>query len=87
MSEPEKKPFETLDFPCSFLFRIIARQGDTIVEQCTTLVSGFAEIQSISPLPKKKMIRIRIEIQATSAEQIYTIYEALGKIKDVLMVI
>lgn len=87
MSESEKSPFETLDFPCSFLFRIIARQSDSIVEQCTTLISGFAQIHNISPLPKKKMIRIRIEIQAESSEQIYTIYEALGKLKDVLMVI
>ena len=87
MSKSEKRPFETLDFPCTFLFRIIARQNNRIVEQCTTLISGFAEIQNISPLPQKKLIRIRIEVQVESAEQIYTIYEALGTLDDVLMVI
>ena len=87
MSDSEKRPFDSLEFPCLFMFRIIARQSETIVDQCTTLISRLAEVQSITPLPKKKMTRIRIEIQATSADQIYKIYELLGKIEGVLMVI
>jgi putative lipoic acid-binding regulatory protein len=87
MSEPEKRPFDTLEFPCPFMFRIIARQNETIVDQCTTLISGMAEVQSITPLPKNKMMRIRIEIRAESADQIYKIYDLLGKVEDILMVI
>ena len=82
-----KRPFETLDFPCLFIFRIIARQSDTIVQQCITSISGLAEITGVNPLPQKKMIRIRIEIQAQSADQIYTIYEMLATIQGILMVI
>ena len=85
--DSKKRPFEILDFPCAFTFRIIARQSDTIVQQCTTSISGFAEIQHVNPLPQKKPIRIRIEIQAQSADQIYTIYEMLGTIEGILMVI
>ena len=87
MSESEKRPFDTLEFPCEFIFRIIARQNESIVQQCTTAISGLADIKSITPLPHKKLMRIRIEITATSADQIYTIYDILGKIDGIMMAI
>ena len=80
---------ELLTFPTLFVFRIIASDGESIVEECKeSLLKIFDSIQAVESIPSKsgRFARIHIGVMALDASQLYKGYEVLKEVDGIRMV-
>ncbi|KOC89415.1 DUF493 family protein YbeD [Winslowiella iniecta] len=81
---------ELLEFPCSFPFKVMGLAQDELVDQVVEVVQRHAPgdyTPEVKPSSKGNYHSVSITITATHIEQIETLYEELGKIEIVRMVL
>lgn len=81
---------ELLEFPCSFTYKVMGVAHPDLVEQVVSVVQRHAP-GDYSPLVKPSRQgnyrSISITITATHIEQVETLYEELGNLDHVRMVL
>ena len=80
---------ELLDFPCSFTYRVMGLAQPELVDQVVEVVQRHApgDYQPQVKPSKGNYHSVAITINATHIEQVETLYEELGKIEIVRMVL
>lgn len=83
VADPEVRPFDKLTFPTEFRFKAIGLADDSIV---STLLGHVAKVLgrpvvegewSLKHTSSGKYVSLTLELQVTSGQQIYDIYDAL----------
>ena len=80
---------QLLTFPTLFVFRIIAKNKDGIVEECSaSLLEIFSTIEGTKQIPSKsgKYLRIQLVVTALDGAQLYRGYDALKTVEGIRMV-
>jgi len=80
---------ELLTFPTLFIFRIIAKDRENILEDCkAVLMHVFDSIQAVESIPSRtgRFTRIHIGVMALDSNQLYKGYEVLKEIDGIRMV-
>ncbi|WP_437612322.1 DUF493 family protein YbeD [Erwinia sp. V71] len=81
---------ELLEFPCSFPFKVMGLAHEDLVDRVVEVVQRHAPgdyTPEVKPSSKGNYHSVSITITATHIEQIETLYEELGKIETVRMVL
>ncbi|CUX97309.1 DUF493 family protein YbeD [Candidatus Hoaglandella endobia] len=81
---------ELLDFPCLFTYKIIGNAQPELVDEVVEVVQRYAPgdySPKVTPSNKGNYYSVSITITATNGEQVKTLYEELGKIYIVRMVL
>ncbi|WP_159566500.1 DUF493 family protein YbeD [Budvicia diplopodorum] len=81
---------ELLDFPCSFTYKVMGEAKPELVDQVVEVVQRHAPgdyTPQIKPSSKGNYHSISITINATHIEQVEILYEELGNIDIVRMVL
>jgi len=82
---------ELLEFPCLFVFRVIAEGGDGLKEACGAMVEEtiMRSCDSMENQPSKKgnYQVIRIGVMVVSANEIRDLYTSLHSVTGVRMVL
>ncbi|WNN45576.1 MULTISPECIES: DUF493 family protein YbeD [Winslowiella] len=81
---------ELLEFPCSFPFKVMGLAHEGLVDQVVEVVQRHAPgdyTPEVKPSSKGNYHSVSITINATHIEQIETLYEELGNIEIVRMVL
>ena len=90
-SKNEKRFEELLEFPCLFVFRVVAPAGEQIRQACEAvlqdLLSRPAEGVEIKPSSKGNYQVIRIGVTVISADEIRALYTAFHEVEGVRMVL
>ena len=87
----EKRFEELLEFPCLFVFRVVAHTGEQTRLACEAvlqdLLSRPAEGVEIKPSSKGNYQVIRLGVTVISADEIRALYTALNDVDGVRMVL
>lgn len=87
----EKRFEELLDFPCTFVFRVVAHTGERTRTACEavlqTLLARPAEGVEVKPSSKGNYQVIRLGVTVISADEIRALYTALNDVDGVRMVL
>ncbi|MGL9722825.1 DUF493 family protein YbeD [Sodalis sp. (in: enterobacteria)] len=81
---------ELLEFPCPFTYKVMGSSQPELVDQVVEVVQRHAPgdySPQVKPSSKGNYHSISITITATHIEQVETLYEELGKIDIVRMVL
>lgn len=81
---------ELLEFPCSFTYKVMGTAHPQLVDQVVEVVQRHAPgdyLPDVKPSSKGNYHSVSITITATHIEQVETLYEELGKIELVRMVL
>lgn len=81
---------ELLEFPCSFTYKVMGQAKPELVEQVVEVVQRHAPgdyAPEIKPSSKGNYHSVSITITATHIDQVETLYEELGNIDIVRMVL
>lgn len=81
---------ELLEFPCPFTYRIMGVARPELVDEVVEVVQRHAPgdySPEVKPSSKGNYHSVSITITATHIEQVETLYEELGKIAMVRMVL
>lgn len=81
---------ELLEFPCSFTYKVMGQAHPTLVDQVVEVVQRHAPGEyspEVKPSSKGNYHSVSITITATHIEQVETLYEELGNIDIVRMVL
>ncbi|MFS2223602.1 DUF493 family protein YbeD [Pantoea sp. B65] len=81
---------ELLEFPCTFPFKVMGLAQAELVDQVVEVVQRHAPgdyTPEVKPSSKGNYHSVSITITATHIEQIETLYEELGNIEIVRMVL
>ena len=92
MSEKNQKRFEDLlEFPCLFVFRVVAASGEQTRKGCEqtlkAVLSRPAEAVEVKPSSKGTYQVIRLGVTVISADEIRALYDALNAVDGVRMVL
>ena len=84
MRDPsDPRPFDTLVFPCVFRFKAIGRAADDLVSAMLERVAAVVgrsieqEAWSVRESGGGRYTCLTVDVQVTSGQQVYDIYEAL----------
>lgn len=80
---------ELLSFPSVFMFRIIAYNMESVVQDCSNvLIDIFGNIEAVEAFPSEshRFLRIHIAVMAIQADQLYKGYDSLKDVEGVRMV-
>ena len=81
--EGEPRPFDTLSYPCTFRFKAIGRSASDLVTSLLERVAaviGHAVDQdawSVRDSGGGRYTCLTVDVQVTSGQQVYDIYDAL----------
>lgn len=81
---------ELLEFPCSFTYKVMGTARPELVDQVVEVIQRHAPgdyTPQVKPSSKGNYHAVSITITATHIEQVETLYEELGKIELVRMVL
>lgn len=81
---------ELLEFPCHFSFKVVGLAEKNLVEQAVKVVQRYVPgdyLPQVKPSSKGHYHSVTIAITATKIAQIEALYEELGKIEGVRMVL
>lgn len=81
---------ELLEFPCSFTYKVMGAAKPELVDQVIEVIQRYAPgdyTPEIKLSSKGTYHSISVTINATHIEQVETLYEELGKIEHVRMVL
>lgn len=81
---------ELLEFPCPFTYKVMGTVQPELVDQVVEVVQRHAPgdySPQVKPSRKGNYNSVSITITATHIEQVETLYEELGKIDIVRMVL
>ncbi|WP_213992834.1 DUF493 family protein YbeD [Sodalis sp. dw_96] len=81
---------ELLEFPCSFTYKVMGVARPELVDDVVEVVQRHAPgdyIPEVKPSSKGNYHAVSITITATHIEQVEALYEELGKIEMVRMVL
>jgi len=81
---------ELLEFPCPFTYRVMGVARPELVDEVVEVVQRHAPgdySPEVKPSSKGNYHSVSITITATHIEQVETLYEELGKIAMVRMVL
>ncbi len=81
---------EFLEFPCPFTYRVLGRAQPELVAMVVDIIQRHAPgnyTPQVKPSDKGNYHSVSITINATHIEQVETLYEELGKIDIVHMVL
>jgi hypothetical protein len=81
---------ELLEFPCTFTYRVMGVARPELVDEVVEVVQRHAPgdySPEVKPSSKGNYHSVSITITATHIEQVETLYEELGKIAMVRMVL
>ncbi|CFQ32314.1 MULTISPECIES: DUF493 family protein YbeD [Yersinia] len=84
------KLHELLEFPCSFTYKVMGIAEPQLVNQVVEVVQRHAPgdySPQVKPSSKGNYHSVSITITATHIEQVETLYEELGKLELVRMVL
>lgn len=92
MSKKNEKRFEELlEFPCLFVFRVVAHNGQQTRLACEAvlrdMLSRPAEGVEVKPSSKGNYQVIRLGVTVISADEIRALYTALNEVDGVRMVL
>ena len=91
MEKNQKRFEELLDFPCLFIFRVLAHTGEQTRIACEDVLqkvlSRPAEGVEVKPSSKGNYQVIRLGVTVISADEIRTLYDALNAVEGVRMVL
>ncbi len=79
----DPRPFDTLKFPCLFRFKAIGVAGDDLVEGMLARVSGLLgrgideSAWSVRDSGAGRYVCLTLDLEVTSGQQVYDIYDAL----------
>ena len=87
----QKRFEELLEFPCLFVFRVLAHNGDQVRTGCEAtlkrVLSRPAEGVEIRPSSKGNYQVIRLGVTVISADEIRSLYTAFNDVEGVRMVL
>nr|WP_269975645.1 DUF493 family protein YbeD [Dickeya lacustris] len=89
-SHHENQTNELLEFPCSFTYKVMGLAKPELVDKVVEVVQRHAPGDyhpQIKPSAKGNYHSVSITITATHIEQVETLYEELGNIEIVRMVL
>ena len=90
-SKNEKRFEELLEFPCLFVFRVVAHTGEQVRMACEAalqeLLDRPAEGVEIKPSSKGNYQVIRIGVTVISADEIRALYAVFNDVDGVRMVL
>ena len=81
---------ELLEFPCSFTYKVMGEAKTELVEQVVEVVQRHAPgdyTPQVKPSSKGNYHSVSITINATHIDQVEILYEELGNIEIVRMVL
>lgn len=81
---------ELLEFPCSFTYKVMGLAQPDLVDQVIAVVQRHAPGDywpQIKPSRRGNYHSVSITITATHIDQVETLYEELGKLDNVRMVL
>ncbi|MEA9392256.1 DUF493 family protein YbeD [Acerihabitans sp. TG2] len=81
---------ELLEFPCEFTYKVMGMAGPELVDQVVEVIQRHAPgdySPQVKPSSKGNYQAVSITITATHIEQVETLYEELGNIERVRMVL
>lgn len=81
---------ELLEFPCSFTYKVMGAAEPELLDQVVEVVQRHAPgdySPDVKPSSKGNYHSVSITINATHIEQVETLYEELGALKHVKMVL
>lgn len=81
---------ELLEFPCSFTYKVMGMAEPELVDHVVEVVQRHAPgdySPDVKPSSKGNYHSVSITINATHIEQVETLYEELGALKLVKMVL
>ncbi|AHM72856.1 DUF493 family protein YbeD [Yersinia hibernica] len=81
---------ELLEFPCSFTYKVMGIAEPQLVNQVVEVVQRHAPgdyTPQVKPSSKGNYHSVSITITATHIDQVETLYEELGKLELVRMVL
>ncbi|MGG2141037.1 DUF493 family protein YbeD [Symbiopectobacterium sp. RP] len=81
---------ELLEFPCSFTYRVVGHAQPELVDRVVEVVQRHAPgdySPQVKPSSKGNYHSVSISITATHIEQVETLYEELGAIDIVRVVL
>ncbi|AKP34666.1 MULTISPECIES: DUF493 family protein YbeD [Yersinia] len=84
------KLHELLEFPCSFTYKVMGIAEPQLVNQVVEVVQRHAPgdySPQVKPSSKGNYHSVSITITATHIDQVETLYEELGKLELVRMVL
>ncbi|CNI13657.1 DUF493 family protein YbeD [Yersinia mollaretii] len=84
------KLHELLEFPCSFTYKVMGIAEPQLVTQVVEVVQRHAPgdyTPQVKPSSKGNYHSVSITITATHIDQVETLYEELGKLELVRMVL
>ena len=85
----DKRFEDLLDFPCLFVFRVVAHQGARAAceEKLREILSRPAEGVEIKPSSKGNYEVIRLGVTVISADEIRAVYAGMDTVEGVRMVL
>jgi len=81
---------ELLDFPCQFPFKVLGVADPALTEQVVAVLQQHAPgdySPVLRPSAKGNFVSVTVTVTATSKAHLETMYEALGKIELVRVVL
>lgn len=81
---------ELLEFPCSFTFKVMGEAKPELVNNVLSVIQKYAPgdyTPTVKPSSKGNYYSISVTINATDIDQIESLYQALGDIENVRMVL
>ncbi|MGL5006957.1 MAG: DUF493 family protein YbeD [Plesiomonas sp.] len=81
---------ELLEFPCSFTYKIMGLAQPELIDKVITVIQKHAPgdyTPAVKPSSKGTYHSVSVTITATHIEQVETLYEELGAIDIVRMVL
>lgn len=81
---------ELLEFPCSFTFKVMGDAKPELVNNVLSVIQKYAPgdyTPTVKPSSKGNYYSISVTINATDIDQIESLYQALGDIENVRMVL
>lgn len=81
---------ELLEFPCSFTYKVMGTAKPELVDQVVEVIQRHAPgdySPEVKPSSKGNYHSVSVTINATHIEQVETLYEELGALEHVRMVL
>lgn len=81
---------ELLDFPCQFPFKVLGVSHPELADQVISVLQLHAPgdyVPTTKPSAKGNYLSVTVTVTATSKEHLETMYEALGKLELVRVVL
>ena len=91
MSTPEARFEKLLEFPTLFVFRVVGLASPDFEPRCTSVVEEVLgrriEAVQMRPSSNGKYCSVRLGVMALSADELRKVYDALGTIESVRLVL